>query len=102
MELNIKNTSSRVLLEKVDNGVILYEIGDDNTVTSKIVYEMYFKDGILDFDTIGAFMIEILESLKIPAEEIETNRQLGVFITKIDPTKPMIGEEDDDEDPEEL
>ena len=99
MELNIKNPSSRILVEKVDNGVVLYEIGEDNVVSSRIVYEMYFKDGILDFETIATFMVEIMESLKIPTEEPDTNRKLGIFISKIDPEKPMIGEEEEtDED----
>ena len=96
MELSIKIPSSRLLLEKVDNGIVLYEIGEDNVVTSKLVYEMYYKDGILDFDSMGNFMIEIMDLLKIPTFEVETNRQLGIFVSKIDPSKPLPDEFSED------
>ena len=96
MELTINNQSSRILLERVDNGVILYDIGDDNTVISKIVYEIYFKDGIIDFENMGIFLIDILETLKIPLFETETNTILTFGITKIDPSIP--DEEDDSDD----
>ena len=88
MEVTIKNASSRILLEKVDNGVILYDIGEDNTVISKIVYEIYFKDGIIDFENMGIFLEEILETLKLPIFEVETNTVLQFGVTKLDPTKP--------------
>ena len=101
MELNIKNPGSRILLEKVDNGVLLYEIGEDNVVTTKIVYEMYYEDGILDISSIGSFLIEMLDSLKIPSQETETNQQLKLFIVKIDPDKPMEGLDDEDMDDDE-
>ena len=101
MELNIKMPSSRILLEKVDNGIVLYEIGEDNVVTSKLVYEMYYKDGIIDFDSMGNFMMEIMEFLKIPTFEKETNRQLGIIVTKIDPSKPIPDEFQDEEDEDE-
>ena len=101
MEITIKNPSSRILLEKADNGVILYEIGEDNVVTSKIIYEMYFKDGIIDFSAIGIFMLEMVESLGIPLEEQETNRKLEIFINPIDGSnedEPTEGEDDENED----
>jgi hypothetical protein len=101
MELNIKNPSSRVLVEKADNGVILYEIGEDNTVSSRLVYEIYFKDGMLDFEALGNLVNDIFETVKVPTEEVETNRRLGVHISKIDPDKPSLGEPEKNDDNEE-
>lgn len=98
MEVTIKNNSSRILLERADNGVILYDISEDNTVLSKVVYEVYFKDGILDFHNIGILMMEIMESLKIPTSEDETNRRIAISLAKIDPEKPSLGEDEEDED----
>jgi hypothetical protein len=104
MEVTIKNISSRILLERADNGVILYDISEDNSVSSKVLYEVYYKDGIIDFHNIGVLMVEIMESLKIPVAEEETNRRMLITITKIDPDKPMIdvdGLDDDDDDDDE-
>ena len=98
MEVTIKNTSSRILLERADNGVILYDINEDNTVLSKVVYEIYFKDGILDFHNAGVLMMEIMESLKIPTHEEETNRCMVISLAKIDPNKPSLEEENEDEE----
>jgi hypothetical protein len=100
MEVNIKNPSSRLILEKADNGVILYDVGEDNVVSSKVLYETYFKDGIIDFESIATLMIEVMESLKIPTVEEETNRFLAISVMKIDPEKPALGD-DDFEDGEE-
>jgi stress response protein SCP2 len=97
MELKITNPSSRVLLERSDNGLIVYEIGEENIVTSKIVYEMYFKDGILDFESIANFVADTMEILKVPLEEVETNRKMIVAVAKIDPEKPALGEEKEEE-----
>lgn len=101
MELNIKNTSSRILLERADNGVILYDLGEGDTVISKMLYEVYFRDGVVDFDNMAALLVDIIENLKIPIAEPETNRAMEIYITKIDPDKPALGDEefeDDDED----
>lgn len=98
MELNIKNTSSRVLLEKTDNGVILYDISEDNTVASKMVYEIYFKDGISNFHSIANMISDIMETMRIPISETSTNRKMEIVVVKIDPQKPALGEENDDED----
>ena len=103
MEVTIKNSSSRLILERADNGVILYDVGEDNSVSSKVLYELYYKDGILDFQNMAIMFLEIMESLKIPAIEEETNRALAISIVKIDPDKPILGEdgeEDEDEDDE--
>jgi hypothetical protein len=100
MEVTIKNTSSRILLERADNGVILYDINEDNIVSSKVVYEIYFKDGILDFHNAGILMMEIMESLKIPTLEEETNRCMVISLAKIDPDKPSLGEDEDEDDDE--
>lgn len=98
MDLTIKNQSSRLLLERSDNGVILYDVGEDNAVSSKVVYEVYFKDGIIDFQNIGILMVEIMESLKIPLVEEETNRKLVISLAKIDPDKPSLKDEEEDEE----
>jgi hypothetical protein len=90
MEFIIKNTSSRILLERSDNGIILYDLGDDNVVISKIVYETYYKDGVLNFDNISNFLEDVMEILKIPIAETETNRTLQFFLTKIDPHKASL------------
>ena len=94
MEVTIRNVSSRVMLERTDNGVILYDITEKNNVSSKVAYEIYFKDGIIDFHTMANMMLEIMEFLKIPTAEDETNRKLTLSISKIDLDKPSIGEED--------
>ena len=96
MEVTIKNVSSRVLLERTDNGVIIYDVNEENSVVSKVAYEVYFKDGILDFQTMSVMLLETMELLGIPTQEVSTNRQLSMVITKIDPTKPSIGEEPND------
>ena len=101
MEFTIKNNSSRILLERTDNGVILYDLGEDDTVISKMVYGIYHRNGIIDFESMGAFLSDILENLKFPAEEPETNRAIEFFVVKIDDTKPTLGEENlDDEHPD--
>lgn len=104
MELKIKNNTSRIVLEKADNGIILYDVGDDGVVNSKVVYEIYYKDGIIDFENMVIFILETLESLKIPFIEPETNRMLALGINKIDPDKPSLEDEefdDDDDDDDE-
>jgi antitoxin component YwqK of YwqJK toxin-antitoxin module len=100
MELKIKNNTSRIVLEKTDNGIILYDVGDDGVVNSKVVYEIYYKDGIIDFENMVIFISETLESLKIPFVEQETNRMLALGINKIDPDKPSLFDEDFDDDEE--
>ena len=101
MELKISSPSPRILLEKVDNGIILYEIGEDNVVTSKMVHSLYFHDGIIDFEAVGSFMIEMMETLKVPIIEPETNRKLEIYITKIDPNITSIDDADEEkEDPD--
>lgn len=94
MEVTIKNHSSRILLERADNGVILYDVGEDNTVDSKILYEIYFKDGIIDFQNMGIFILEVMEALKIPTQESESNSILVISIEKLDPSLPDKEEKD--------
>jgi hypothetical protein len=103
MELTVKNTSSRILLERADNGVILYDLGEGNNVISKMVYEIYYRDGVIDFDNMAALLVDIIENLKIPVVEPETNRAMEFYVVKIDPDKPALGDdefedEDDDDD----
>lgn len=92
MELNVNSASKRVILERCDNGVIMYETDEENNVSSKILYETYFKDGIVNFDTIGYMINDILECLVIPSEEKETNSKLLVFVTRLNPEEPFEGE----------
>jgi hypothetical protein len=95
----LKNTNSRILLERADNGVILSEISEDNTVSSKIVYEIYYSDGLVDLFCVEEFVLDMLEHLKIPTEEPTTNAMLSMEIGKIDESLPgIIDEEDDDDD----
>ena len=98
MELKISSPSSRVLLERSDNGLIVYEISEENTVTSKLVYEMYFKDGIIDFSSIANFFSDTMEILKVPLDEEDTNRKAVIAIVKIDTEKPALGEEKEEDD----
>jgi len=102
MELNIRNKSSRILLEKTDNGIILSDVGEDGLVTSRIVYEMYFKEGLLNFETVSNFLYDIMEHMKIPMSEAETNVKAEIYLEPIDPTKPVYGDflEEDEDDPE--
>ena len=96
MELNVKSASKRVILERCDNGVMLYETDDEDNVTSKIVYEIYFKDGMINFSTVGFMINDILECLTIPTEEKETNSKLQVYITRLNPDEPFTGENEND------
>jgi hypothetical protein len=98
MELKIRNTSSRILLERADNGVILYDLGEGDTVISKMLYEVYYRDGVIDFDNMAALLVDIIENLKIPISEPETNRAMEIYVVKIDPEKPAMGEEDFEDD----
>lgn len=93
-KIKIKNISSRVVLEKADNGIILYDISEDNTVSSKLIFETYFKDGVLDFENIAGIFVEVMDIMRIPLSEPETNRMFKLSIEKIDPDKPALGEED--------
>lgn len=96
MELNIKNTSSRILLERAENGIILYEIGENNSVLTRLVYETHFQDGLLNFEAIAQFMMEALEILKIPGHENETNRKLVIYVQKISDVENEYDDDDDD------
>lgn len=97
----LKNTNSRILLERADNGVILSEIAEDNTVSSKIVYEIYYSNGIVDLFCVEEFIMDMLEHLKIPMEEPMTNAMLSMEIEKIDESLPGIEDEESEEDEDE-
>jgi len=97
-QINIQNKCSRLLLERTDNGIILYDVGDDNVVSSKVAYEIFYKDGVLDFENMAVFVYEIFENMKIPVIETESNRALGLTILKIDPDKPMLDDNGDEID----
>lgn len=98
MELILQNNSTRLILERADNGLIVYDVGEDGVVESKVLYEIYFKDGILDLHHIITMMAELMENLQIPLAEEETNRTIAMGVTKIDPDKPSILDEEETED----
>ena len=71
-------------------------VGEDNVVSSSVSYEIYFRDGVVNFESVGVFLLEIVQNLGLPLEEPETNRKLEIMISKIDPSKPVPGEDDGD------
>jgi hypothetical protein len=87
MEVTIRNESSRILIERIDNGAMIYEVDEQNQVVSKVGYELYFKDGLTDFNTMGIMLSEIMELLGISMRDLSSNRQLNLIISKIDPEK---------------
>jgi hypothetical protein len=98
MEIKISN-NSRIMLEKVDNGVILYDIASDGEVSSRVVYEIFFKDGTLNFESIADMFDDVMDDLKLPISEETTNSKIQLVIVPLDPEKPMTEEsEDEDED----
>jgi hypothetical protein len=101
MEIKIAN-NSRIMLEKVDNGVILYDISSDGEVSSRVVYEIYFKDGSLNFEAIADMFDDVMEDLRLPVSEETTNSKVQLVIVPLDPDKPVTGitEDDDDDDDE--
>lgn len=78
MQVLIKDKTQRLLLEKVDNGVILYDVGEDDTVSSKLLYEVYQRDGAVNFDTIIAMLSDIIAHLQVPLGEEETNTKIVI------------------------
>ena len=97
----IKNTASRLYLEKADNGVILCELTEDDTISSKILYELHYEDGTMDMFRVTEFLYDILENLNIPTSDIETNSDLLLLVDKLDPNLPGPDEDLDDEDDDE-
>ena len=87
MELKITNSSSRLIIERTDNGVVLYETSEENAVSSKFVYEAYRRDGILNFQSIIHLLSDVLELMKIPSEDTNSNSKMTIVISKIDPDK---------------
>jgi|688.fasta_scaffold2147876_1 hypothetical protein len=96
MEITIKNLASKALVERTDNGVVFHAVGEDNIVSSSVSYEIYFRDGIVNFESIAVFLLEVIQNLGLPLEELETNRKLEISIKKIDPTKPVPGHEEEE------
>jgi hypothetical protein len=99
MEIKIAN-NSRIMLEKVDNGVILYDISSDGEVSSRVVYEIYFKDGSLNFEAIADMFDDVMEDLRLPVSEETTNSKVQLVIVPLDPDKPVTGITEDDDDDE--
>ena len=97
MEIKIAN-NSRIMLEKVDNGVILYDISSDGEVSSRVVYEIFFKDGSLNFEAIADMFDDVMEDLRLPVSEEITNSKVQLVIVPLDPDKPVSGITEDDED----
>jgi hypothetical protein len=98
MEITIKNLASKALVERTDNGVVFHAIGEDNVVSSSVSYEIYFRDGVVNFESIAVFLLEVIQNLGLPLEEEETNRRMEISIKKIDSTKPIPGEETEEGD----
>jgi hypothetical protein len=96
MEITIKNPASRILLERAENGIILYEISEDNVVLTRLVYETHYHNGLLNFENIAQFMMESLELLKVPAYEMETDTKLAIIAEKISESEK--GEQGDDDE----
>ena len=46
----------------------------------------------------SVFLYDIIENLKFPVMEEETNRLLSMYIEKIDPSKPSLGDDFTEED----
>lgn len=90
--------SNRILLERTDNGVILIDLDGSNTVRSKIVYEIWGKDGALDFYKLAIFMYEIAEFMNLPVTDPEGNLKLEMYFEKIDPSLPSRGEKPGEEE----
>ena len=88
---------TKLVIERADNGVILSDISSDNTVVSRHVTEIYTPAGIINFDSVANFFYQMMEYLKIHVEEEVTNRMIEMVVVKIDPEKPML-----DEDGEEI
>ena len=97
MEIKIAN-NSRIMLEKVDNGVILYDISSDGEVSSRVVYEIFFKDGSLNFEAIADMFDDVMEDLRLPVSEETTNSKIQLVIVPLDPDKPVSGITEDEED----
>jgi hypothetical protein len=97
--MEIVNKTSKILIERTDNGVVVLDIDEENVVVSRVAYEIYFKDGLIDFENIAILFLELMEMLKIPTYEAETNSKLELYVDPIDPEQEMEGKEID-EDPE--
>jgi len=97
VEIRIKNINSRIVVERTDNGAIMYDVSEDGEVSSRMSYEMFFRDGAVNFVTISEFFFDVMDSLKIPMLEESSNKKISIVLTKIDPDKPSEGEEDDDQ-----
>jgi hypothetical protein len=94
----IKFNTERVLLERAENGVILYDLDSEGNVKTKVVYEIHYKDGIIDFSKMAYMFFEIAEFLKYSLEDPEANQKLEMYIEKIDKDKPSYGEKDEEKE----
>ncbi len=101
MELKVQNNSSRILIEKADNGIIIYDIGEDNVVQSTQVYEIYIKDGRINYSVMSDVFFDVMEMMKFPIFEEDSNTRIEMIIERLDPTKPYLGEEGFEEEEEE-
>jgi hypothetical protein len=97
----IKNTASRLYLEKADNGIILCELTEDDAISSKILYEIHYEDGTMDMYRVTEFLYDVLENLNIPTTDVETNSDLLLIVDKLDPNLPGPDEDADDDNGDE-
>lgn len=91
----------RVQIERTDNGVILVDIGEKNQAETKMVYEIWNKEGNIDFFKVAELFYDIAEYLKIPVDSPELNTKLEIYVEKFDPEKPFPGEKPEEEDEDE-
>lgn len=98
MEIVIKNQNAQVLIDRTDNGVILLDIAEDGVVVSKSCFELYFRDGNLDFDNIGSFFHELMSVLKFPTEDKEFSLEVMIVPVGDNLETPPAPENDDEDD----
>lgn len=96
MESLIKSKSHRILLERADNGILLYEIREDGEVSARLVYEIYNEQGLMMYDRIADLVYDIADNLRIPVEEPITNRKMAIYVVPIESADTGKEEGDDD------
>ena len=78
MKLKIRNSSNRTILERTDNGILVYDVNSENEVSSKIAYEIYNHDGSINWNKVAIFFMETLELLRIPSSDNAEKIVIGV------------------------
>ena len=97
----INLNADRVLLERCENGVILYDLDSKGEVKSRVVYEIHFKDGMIDFQKMAYFFYELSEFMGYSLQDKPANLKLEMYVEKIEPDKPSYGDTPAEDKPEE-